>query len=187
MKTYQVPNVYHRLITFIFVMSAIILLKRKKTNEHVEYMLALLTICGISQILSVSLVSGMRDGVLKGRYAPLHLWMHAVKVCLLLAAIYQTIRSLRQIPELVRKSGRTLTWAISLGVLAILTLEGLHLFVVAGNPRFTLQALPGMYVKATLTILWAVFSFAFMWLGMHHRFRPLRIIPFRHLKSVLCV
>jgi uncharacterized membrane protein len=33
-----------------------------------------------------------------------------------------------------------------------------------------------LYYKAGLTILWSICSFIMMWLGMQHKFRPLRII-----------
>ena len=33
-----------------------------------------------------------------------------------------------------------------------------------------------LYYKAGLSILWSISSFIMMWLGMHHKFRPLRII-----------
>ena len=33
-----------------------------------------------------------------------------------------------------------------------------------------------VFIKTGLPVLWGLCSFAFMWLGMRHKFRPLRII-----------
>ena len=46
-------------------------------------------------------------------------------------------------------------------------------FYAADNPLENIQR---VYIKTGLPILWGLCSFAFMWLGMHFKFRTLRII-----------
>ena len=51
-----------------------------------------------------------------------------------------------------------------------------HAYVVVIEPfQNTLLSLQ-QYSKAGLTIVWALCSFAIMWLGMKHKFKTLRII-----------
>jgi uncharacterized membrane protein len=44
------------------------------------------------------------------------------------------------------------------------------------SKAYDLQDLSRIYNKTGLPILWGLCSFAFMWLGMRHKFKPLRII-----------
>ena len=44
------------------------------------------------------------------------------------------------------------------------------------NKTNTLEKIQDVYIRVGLPILWGLCSFAFMWLGMHYKFKPLRII-----------
>ena len=54
----------------------------------------------------------------------------------------------------------------------------IHLLVntIFYSPNNSLETLERIYVKTGLPILWGLCSFAFMWLGMKHKYKPLRII-----------
>ena len=70
-----------------------------------------------------------------------------------------------------------ITWVLCTVAVIYLSVE-LHLlsnriFYAADNP---LQNIQRIYIKTGLPILWGLCSFAFMWLGMHYKYRTLRII-----------
>ncbi|MBK8496519.1 MAG: DUF2339 domain-containing protein [Chitinophagaceae bacterium] len=48
-----------------------------------------------------------------------------------------------------------------------------QIFYAADNP---LENIRRIYIKTGLPILWGLCSFAFMWIGMHFKYRTLRII-----------
>jgi uncharacterized membrane protein len=48
-----------------------------------------------------------------------------------------------------------------------------RIFYAADNP---LENIRRIYIKTGLPILWGLCSFTFMWLGMHYKYRTLRII-----------
>jgi uncharacterized membrane protein len=70
-----------------------------------------------------------------------------------------------------------LTWLCCTAIAVFISVE-LHLvanalFYGANNPLDEIQR---VYIKTGLPIIWGLCSFAFMWLGMRFKYRPLRII-----------
>ncbi len=67
------------------------------------------------------------------------------------------------------------TWLSAIGLLILLSAEiyQLNLWL---NYRDEWTWWQNLYYKAGLSILWSICSFIMMWLGMHYKFRPLRII-----------
>src|SRR5690606_23108392 len=89
---------------------------------------------------------------------------------------YQVIQSLRaRVDEGVYRSG--LTWAGAAFAVTFVSVE-VNLLINAlaydGSPS-SLGAIGRDYVRVGLPIVWGLCSFAMMWLGMRHKFRPLRI------------
>jgi uncharacterized membrane protein len=68
------------------------------------------------------------------------------------------------------------SWIISTGLVIFFSIEFLHLYVSLGYHANNIDYLQGIFVKAGLTILWAVCSFIIMWLGMKYSYKTFRII-----------
>jgi uncharacterized membrane protein len=69
------------------------------------------------------------------------------------------------------------TWLICMVIVIFLTAEGQLLINTLFFPRhYGLDELTRVYTKTGMPILWGLCSFAFMWLGMRHKFKPLRIV-----------
>jgi uncharacterized membrane protein len=67
-------------------------------------------------------------------------------------------------------------WAVAIVAVVFLSAEGqLLVNAVYFSPQHPLDELRRVYNKAGLPILWGLCSFVCMWLGMRHKFRPLRI------------
>ncbi len=70
------------------------------------------------------------------------------------------------------------SWTIAIAILIFISVEVGQAFVwlrYSGVPD-GIEKLNGMYSKAGITITWALSSFVLMWLGMKHRYKPLRIL-----------
>ena len=78
------------------------------------------------------------------------------------------------------------TWAACVVVVIFLSVE-LHLLVNAlfYNSNNTLTNLQRIYIKTILPILWGICSFTFMWLGMRHKYKPLRIVSLSLFSNTL--
>ncbi len=101
-------------------------------------------------------------------------WLTALLICLI---IYRLVQLLRNNRTQLKDSFSFITWILCLSIVIYLSVE-LHLvsnyiFYAADNPLENIQR---VYIKTGLPILWGLCSFAFMWLGMHHKYRTLRII-----------
>ena len=69
------------------------------------------------------------------------------------------------------------TWLICIVTVVFLSAEGqLLINVLFFTQENGLDNLQRVYDKTGLPILWGLCSFAFMWLGMRHKFKPLRIV-----------
>ena len=69
------------------------------------------------------------------------------------------------------------TWLSAVGIILLLSAEMYQLNLWANYEKGTEWIWwENLYYKAGLSILWSICSFIMMWLGMHFKFRPLRII-----------
>ena len=69
------------------------------------------------------------------------------------------------------------TWFISFALITVLSLEGRHIMVWFNyTGEASIFEIENLYYKAGMTIIWGLSSFAMMYLGMKHKFKPLRII-----------
>ncbi len=95
---------------------------------------------------------------------------------LLLVMIYWLVRNIRRAESPYLASYRSSAWIISLAVVYIICRE-LYTAIAwlhYGNKDWMWWE--NLYFKAGISITWSVCSFALMWLGMKHRYQPLRII-----------
>ncbi len=107
-----------------------------------------------------------------------HFISHWLAALLTLATFAMIVQSLRitTVP-LLNENHSVLSWVLCSAFVIFITAEGHlladQLFYSKGNDLVYIQS---VYVKAVMPIIWGICSFAFMWAGMHYKFRPLRII-----------
>ena len=69
------------------------------------------------------------------------------------------------------------TWLSAVGIILLLSVEMYQVNLWVNHKKGTEWIWwENLYYKAGLSILWSICSFIIMWLGMHFKFRPLRII-----------
>jgi uncharacterized membrane protein len=69
------------------------------------------------------------------------------------------------------------TWIAAISVILLFSIELFHLNLWLNYRKGEIWVWwENLYYKAGLSILWSICSFIMMWLGMHYKFRPLRII-----------
>ena len=172
----DVPNTWHQLITYSFTIVLLLLLA--KFNAERNAILQLLLIAGsvVFYLAGTPYVSRLRNGVHQQLYSSMHLWIHWISAIMLLYLIYQAISLFRKNTSGLQAAGKAFIWIIIIVLLIFFSVEIKHAYVVITEPfQNTLLSLQ-QYSKAGLTIVWALCSFAIMWLGMKHKFKTLRII-----------
>lgn len=171
---YEAPNVYHRLVTEAVVAVGLILLRRRYSNRSTGWGVAAVAGYLLYHLLSISLVTGLRNGVLAQNIPAVHLAFHWVSTAAALILVYAALQPLPKAPLPHVPSSR-LGLVASIALLIFFSQEAAHVFIALfykGN----IAAGEEQYGKAVLTIVWGLCSFGAMWLGMRHKSRPLRIV-----------
>jgi uncharacterized membrane protein len=169
---------YLLLFTSVFVLAASLLMQKIKQLQFPFYVHAVM----MASVVLLYLM-GMRaayqtqwnifaEPKLAGHFL-VH-WLSAVVMAVLLARLMGMIRKNES-----QFSGTKdlITWVCCLVTVIFLSVE-IHLFMNAlfyssSNP---LEQIERVYIKTGLPILWGICSFIFMWLGMRHKYRTLRIV-----------
>ncbi|MEO6668566.1 MAG: DUF2339 domain-containing protein [Ferruginibacter sp.] len=172
-KSYDVPNAYHQLITYIFIVTTVALLQRA-TVSHKPFATIVLPFAGfLLYLYSTEHANNLIGGFIKNEIATIHAMMHWLADVCLLYLLYQLIMTTK---NNIAVLGERFAWVNSILLLMFFSVEFklLYLSMLAGPKSiddFTVQ-----YLKAGITIVWALFSFVLMWLGMKYKYKTLRII-----------
>jgi hypothetical protein len=174
LDSYSIPNVYHRMITF--TLGSTFFIWHRKTRQPAGWLpLLIVVVCITVHLFSNSLIVGLRNQVLEGRYDHLHLIAHWITVLILLSAFYLTIQYVKSNQQFFEEFNQLISWIIPVLLVILISNECLHLYIIGGYNTYPINILQQQYGKAVLTILWAVCSFALMWLGMKYKNKTLRI------------
>ncbi|MDO6433621.1 DUF2339 domain-containing protein [Flavitalea sp. BT771] len=105
-----------------------------------------------------------------------HFMAHWVTALLVAMMIHRCIAWWRK-GMLEALSPKAFSWLICIFIIIFLSAEvGLLVNAVFYSKSLSFDRIGTVYVKTGLPILWGLSSFIFMWLGMRHKFKPLRII-----------
>jgi uncharacterized membrane protein len=175
MDSYAVPSVYHRLVTMLLIFLSMLWLKRKTSWLAPGLSLALVAAGMFYYLLSTGMIFDLVYGITTGSYPVIHLFFHWMGSLFLMFLCISAVQLARKEKQAFSPSYPAMTWICSLWTVTVLSLEGLHIYTYAGWQMGATNA-EDQYLKAILTILWALCSFALMWMGMKFRYRTLRII-----------
>lgn len=106
-----------------------------------------------------------------------HFIAHWIGAILLLLLIYQIIKQTKQQPEKSKKFLPVFTWATATIVIIFFSVEVKNIYIwLTYHNAGSFAYAENLYNKAGLSIVWGLLSFTFIWLGMRHGFKTLRII-----------
>ena len=167
----DIPNAYHQLISFIFISAALIIFQRRQMKNLLLISMLLILAASFFYIFSSICSARLLNGAINHQYSAIHLVVHWIAAASFLFAIYQLIRLLK-----ASNASNSFAWFTSILLLIVCSIECrlLYLFILAGPNNINVYST--QYSKAGLTIVWALLSFAMMWLGMKYKYKPLRII-----------
>lgn len=184
-QSLDIPNSWHQLITYLFAILFLWLIKR--IGLQVGILLQVLTVAGclLFYFLSIPSSIGLRNGVLQNQYPTVQLWVHWFAVILLLYLVYQAIRLYRNNITAFSRNAKTFIWLVNIVLIIFFSVECMHAYIFGTSSMQNSDTSLQQYSKAGLTIVWALCSFAIMWLGMRHKYKTLRIISLCLLSAAL--
>ncbi|MEI6947158.1 DUF2339 domain-containing protein [Paraflavisolibacter sp. H34] len=176
LPTYEVPNAAHRLVSALFAGALLLWAQKRRGVLPPVQQLAVLALFFGYYLFSTPLATSLRNGVLAGTWPGLHLAVHWAAAALALALLFGAVGLVRRGQVSLRPYQQVLIWALCGVAVLLCSLEARHVFVVAAHGRLPVAEGDRQYAKAGLTIVWALCSFALMWLGMRHKNKTLRIV-----------
>jgi hypothetical protein len=173
--TVSLHTLYAQAYTFLFV---IVLLTIRSRSRGADYLQALLlTACVIIYLLFASESHRVQEPVLTQNILSAHFIFSQMAIAVLMSIIFfRLIGYLRQSALKPGNNVSLTTWFLCTAIVIFVSVE-VHLLVnhVFYSPANSLADIRRVYMKTGLAILWGVSSFILMWMGMKHKYQPLRI------------
>ena len=170
----DIASFYFLLYTWIFIWLLTVVDRRLSSIDFRVLNMVLLGLGILVYLLALPEVFGLQQVMLEGRQYQIHFVAHWVGAVVVLVLLYRLTEAYRAGSWTVEAA--VFAWAVAGVAVVFLSAEGQMLvnllFYSGRNPLNELQR---VYSKTGLPILWGLCSFVCMWLGMRHKFRPLRI------------
>ncbi len=173
MQSFDIPNAYHQLITYLFLALILLVVSHFKIVQKPTLPIVLILSGFLFYLSGNSLANKLLEGVAENKYAGVHAIAHWLSAAALLYLLSRFIKIFQANTDVL---GNGFAWLISSILLIIFSIECKHLYVAALAKPASVEMHTTQYLKAGLTIVWALFSFTIMWLGMKYKYKTLRII-----------
>jgi uncharacterized membrane protein len=119
-------------------------------------------------------VASLQQGMLERRMYQTHFVAHWIGAAVVLSILYRLTELYRA--GSWRVEAAVFAWAVAIVAVIFVSAEGQMLVnMLFYSGQHSLEELRRVYNKTGLPIIWGLCSFGCMWLGMRHKFRPLRI------------
>ena len=172
----DVPNTWHQLITYLFTALLLWIIARYHLSVNILWRMLLVAACAGEYLLTAGFVINLRNGVLEDKYPSKQLWVHWLAAAVLLYLFYQAIQLYRNNRPAFGNSGNLFVWLVNIVLIIFFSIECMHGYIYFTASLQNIDTSLHQYLKAGLTIVWAICSFTIMWLGMKYKFKTFRII-----------
>lgn len=166
---------YLLLYGWLLIIVYVFFLDRMK-EDHFKWLLIGLPAAGLlAYLYSLPEVFDVQQDMLEGHHYKNYFlghWAGAALVIVILGGLVGRVRTGR-----LMAPPKLFTWLVCGITVILVSAEGqLLVNMLYYSPKNSLDELERVYEKTGLPILWGLCSFAFMWLGMSHKFKVLRIV-----------
>jgi uncharacterized membrane protein len=171
----DVAGLYVLFYAWILIVLFVFYTDRIKANGYKLLNTGLMAGTPILYLLALIPVFAIQKGLLEGNEYLSHFIVHWMTAVLAMVVLYRLIVASRR--GQLNLPSSLFSWSVGIILVIFLSAEGqLLVNMLFYSPKNSLEELQRVYGKTGLPILWGLCSFAFMWLGMRHKFKPLRII-----------
>ena len=170
-----VSQLFIILYTFLLAVAGAVAFRRMKGGAYLYWAVTVLCLGILVYLFTLPAVFDVQEKMLvAGKYHGLF-WAHWAAAALACVMVVLLVRDQRS--EVIKTPQQLFTWLVCFVTVVFVSAEGqLLVNVLWYSPRNPLEELQRVYDKTGLPILWGLCSFAFMWLGMSYKFKPLRIV-----------
>jgi uncharacterized membrane protein len=106
----------------------------------------------------------------------MHFIVHWMSAIVNAVVFYQLLAELRR-RTATAEYRSPITWIVAAFAVVLVSVElSLLSNAIMYSPQHSLAEISDTYSRVGLPIIWGLCSFALMWLGMRHKYRPLRIV-----------
>ncbi|HEY4205913.1 MAG TPA: DUF2339 domain-containing protein [Puia sp.] len=172
----RLSALYLVLYVYSWAYSIVLVAGRERWFSSTAYTSALIIVSIILYLVMIQPTSEIQGSLLQNGHQE-HFVAHWASVLLVALIIRQCIRWWRKDKLEPKFPPQAFSWLICIVIVTFLSAEIElllnHIFYDKAHPLDTIDTI---YLKTGLPILWGLSSFAFMWLGMRNKFKPLRII-----------
>jgi uncharacterized membrane protein len=170
----DIASFYLLLYTWVFISLFAAFSGRLKVTNVRVLNIVLLGLGLVVYLFALPLVMGLQQEMLEGGLDLNHFGAHWVGAAVVLFILYRLTELYRA--GSWRLEAAVFTWAVAIVAVIFFSAEGQMLVnLMFYSRQHPLDELRQVYDKTGLPILWGLCSFVCMWLGMRHKFRPLRI------------
>jgi uncharacterized membrane protein len=178
LATQNISTLYVLLYTLSFVLVLVTINQKiNKITFSWKASLAMLSTMIVLFLIAEMPTFSIQSDILLQHKNETHFVAHWVSVMLVGICLYKLIYLLKNNKESFGETFNPIVW-LTCGVIVILLSVEIsflsnHIFF---SKTTALEEITRVYIKTGLPILWGLCSFVFMWLGMRHKYRTLRII-----------
>jgi len=168
--------IYLLLYTFAYFLVLVTVSEKIKSVQIKQfYLIAMLIGCILFYLFSIGKTFNTQAGILTENKNHIHFLAHWFSSFLFLLIIHKLIKIFSS--HIKVKNNNFIAWIICIVIIIFFSVE-VHLITnsIFYSGKNDLYEIHRVYIKTGLPILWGLCSFAFMWLGMRYKYRPLRII-----------
>jgi uncharacterized membrane protein len=168
---------YILLYTFLFVFIFVAIsnsMKSLRTGWFIP--VSMIAICSLLYLVAIPEYYVVLSTMMETKTHLVHYAAHWVSALLIGGLFYMLIKMIQKNVQ-SGHNRQPLTWVLAAWIVIFLSVEtNLLSNRVFFNAGASWARLNDVFLRTGLPILWGLCSFAFMWLGMRYKFRPLRII-----------
>lgn len=168
-------NEYHRIITYVFAIGTIIVLRRTK-DISIWWQLVPFAVCVFYLFGSYEVLNAFIDSVVMGTIAGMHMASHCLGTVIFAIMLWFTGKTILMNQDKVGDKLNLLIVIFSVACMLFLGSEAGHMFVLLVSSKLNIPVVRANYNRAGLTVVWGLCSFALMWLGMKHNYKMLRLL-----------
>jgi uncharacterized membrane protein len=170
----DIDAVFMSLYTWLFLCVFTGLNARLRVTDFRALNMVLLGLGLFVYLISLPGIISLQEDMLEHRLVQGFFAAHWVGAAVVLFILYRVTAMYRS--GTWRVEAAVFSWAVAIIAVIFLSAEGQMLVnMLFYSGQHPLDELQRVYDKTGLPILWGLCSFVCMWLGMRHKFRPLRI------------
>ena len=168
---------YLQLYVLAFICALFLLTERFGKLKDPLLRMGIPLVCFLLYLFNVSNIYDTEKLLLSGANNKQYFIAQWASIALIFVLASISISYFRRNEAMLKSYRNIFTWFMAFALVIVLSLESRHIMVWFNySGEASIFDIENLYYKAGMTIIWGLSSFTMMYLGMKHKFKPLRIV-----------